>query len=439
MGALDQLRNPSSWLVADDAAMSTVLAQVAKLREMLGIGAACMSYLIRFDRGTCQLQQSTDGGTTWVEVDGWSTFAACLPPHTIVAFTEDCKLEQSFDGGTTYAEIAGWDAYWKACVQAQIPVIGLPPNPGGQTPDQLACSIASYLANQVILEGLQAATTAITDDLSLLSMADTILTIIPEFILVRAFVDGASIVYTAVQEGTLSDFEAALTDATLWQDIACAIYAAIVGDGYVTPANCAAIAAGIHAIGYTPSAVQDAIDHYVSAIGCEGLAQLSQRAGLEVGADCSCGGGWCVAWDFTVDDGGWTAYDGDGFYAASYSTAVGWYQCPPPNPVSGGTQLRIKSPVGLTPQMITGVSANYTNATDGGAAAREFLLYNGASNTWNGGAPHGSGSGVMYGSPGVLGDTLYLWFNSDYNVDPMGITRISIVGSGPCPWPGHAC
>lgn len=324
MGALDQLRNPSSWLVVDDDAMYTTLARVTKLREMLGIRAVCMSYAVRFDRVTCQLQQSVDGGTTWTEVDGWSDFVSCLPPQTQVQLTDACALQESFDGGTTWETVPGWAEHFGPCVQDAMPVIGLPPNPGDQSPDQLACSIASYLANQVILEGLQAATTAITDDLSLLSMADTILTVIPEFILVRAFVDGASIVYTAVQEGVLSDFEAALTDASLWLAISCAIYEAIVGDGYVTPANCAAIAANIHAIAYTPSDVQDAIDAYVAAIGCAGLAQISQRAGLEVGADCSSCGGWCYKWDFTANDGGWAPYPAGTGVDGVWTTGVGW-------------------------------------------------------------------------------------------------------------------
>lgn len=310
MGALDQLRNSSSWLVADDDAMYVTLARVSKLREMIGVRAVCMSYLIRFDGESCQLQQSTDGGTTWTEVDGWADFAACQPPQTQLQFTDGCELQESFNGGTAWEVVPGWVAHFGACVQDNVPIIGLPPNPGDQTPDQLACSIAEYLANNIILEGLQAATTAITDDLSLLAMADSILTIIPEFILVRAFVDGVSIVYTAVQEGTLSDFETALTDTTLWAEVTCAIYAAILADGYVTPGNCAAISANIHAIGYTPSDVQDAIDSYVSAIGCEGLAQLSQRAGLVVGATCVCGTGpWCSSWsvDFTdICNGEWT-------------------------------------------------------------------------------------------------------------------------------------
>jgi len=41
MGALDQLRNPSSWLVADDDAMYTTLARVSKLRELSLIHISC--------------------------------------------------------------------------------------------------------------------------------------------------------------------------------------------------------------------------------------------------------------------------------------------------------------------------------------------------------------------------------------------------------------
>jgi hypothetical protein len=179
-------------------------------------------------------------------------------------------------------------------------------------------------------------------------MADSILNIIPEFILVRAFVDGASIVYTAVQEGTLSDFEAALTDATLWGEITCAIYNAIRVDGYVTPANCAAISANVHAIGYTPSAVQLAIDKYVSAIGCAGLAQLSQRAGLVVGATCVCG--WCYNIDFTATDGGFVADTANGS-GATYVAGVGWIQA-----TVGSTTGAYIARSGLTPTNIRAIT-----------------------------------------------------------------------------------
>lgn len=337
MGALDQLRNPSSWLVADDDAMYTTLARVTKLREMLGVRAECVSYLIRFDGETCQLQQSTDSGSTWTEVDGWAEFAACQPPQTQVQFTGGCELEESFDAGVTWEAVPGWDSNFGLCVQGAVPIIGLPPNPGDQTPDQLACSIADYLATEIILSGLQAATTAITDNLTLLEMAGGIASLIPEFVLVGAFVDGVTIIYTAVAEGTLSDFESALTNATFWSDVRCAIFDAIVVDGYVTPGNFSAILTNISAITSAPSDVVGAVHDYVQKLGATGLAQLSQVAGLNAGADCSACGGFCAKWDFrfgasgfgqTPEDatGGWVPVGcaGDGS-ASWYGGTVGPY------------------------------------------------------------------------------------------------------------------
>src|ERR1700727_1110286 len=108
LGALDQLRNPSSWLVADDDAMYDTLSRVSKLKEMLGVGVTCVSFAIRFDATTCQLQQSWDGGATWTEVDGWSDFNDCLPPQTLIDFDSGCTLNQSLDGGMTYDPVPGW-------------------------------------------------------------------------------------------------------------------------------------------------------------------------------------------------------------------------------------------------------------------------------------------------------------------------------------------
>lgn len=310
MGALDQLRNPSSWLVADDSAMSETLYRVTKLREMIGVGAPCMNLAIRYDPGSCQLQQSTDSGATWTEVDGWEGFNSCLPPQTVLRLTPECELQESFDTGTNWMNVTDWVANFGNCVQENGPIIGLPPNPGDQSPDQLACSIAAYLADQIILDSMGAAVTAIQDDLTLLSMANSILTIIPEFVLVRAFVDGVSIVYTAVAEGTLSDYEDAIADGTLWDKVTCAIYTAIVGDGYVNTSNFAAIVANISGISYAHSDVIDAIAAFVNSLGATGLAQLSQRAGLETGADCSGCGGWCVHIDFSLTSASFTASEG---------------------------------------------------------------------------------------------------------------------------------
>lgn len=309
MGALDQLRNPSAWLVADEDAMSTVLYRVSRLKQMIGVEGECVSYAVRFDPTTCQLQESTDGGTTWAEIDGWSDFVSCLPPQTLVDFDSGCTLNQSLDGGTTYEAVPGWLDNFSDCVQKYVPIIGLPPNPGDKSPDQLACAIATYLAEQVIVAAMGKAVTAISDDLTLLQFGLDVVNIIPEFVLVGLAADAFSAIYVAIQEGNLSDFEDALTDATLLSAVVCAIYGAIESDGYVTPGNFAAIVSAIAGISYAHPAVIDAIVSYLDALGATGVAQVSQVAGLEQGEDCSsCTGNWCYHWNFAVSDGGWVDY-----------------------------------------------------------------------------------------------------------------------------------
>lgn len=304
-GCLTQLTNPSTWIVDDDDAMYDVLSQANKLRDMISGGVGCTVFDIRFDPGTCQLQKTTDG-TTWVEVDGWDELDSCLPPQTLVEFDDGCTLSQSLDGGATYTDVPGWIDNFSGCVQKYTPIIGLPPNPGDQDPDQLACSIATYIAEQVIVAAIGKAVTAISDELTLLQFGLDVVNIIPEFVLVTLAADAFSAIYVAVQEGTLSDFEDALTDATLRADVICAIYACIKADGYVTPGNFGCITTNLAAITASTTQVVEAIASYITALGATGLAQLSQIAGLESGADCSsCGLSSCVWWDFSDTAKGW--------------------------------------------------------------------------------------------------------------------------------------
>lgn len=303
LGCLDQLCNPSTWLVADESDLNAALEQAQLLKRMIGVRVECVSYAIRFDAATCQLQESTDGGITWSEIDGWDEFTACLPPQTLISYDDGCVLSESLDGGSTYTPVPGWIDNFSGCVQKYTPIIGLPPNPGDQPPDQLACSISTYLSEQVIIAAIGKAVSAISDDLTLLQFGLDVVNIIPEFVLVTLAADAFSAIYVAVQEGSLSDFEAALTDATLLQDIICAIYSCIVADGYVKSDNYDCIVASIGDITYAHPAVVSAIVSYVEALGPTALAQLSQPAGLEAGADCtSCGVGWCRTFDFTSSD-----------------------------------------------------------------------------------------------------------------------------------------
>jgi hypothetical protein len=163
------------------------------------------------------------------------------------------------------------------------------------------------------------AVTAVQDDLFLISLAVSIGDLIPEFVLVRLGVDAIATIYGYIAEGTLSDYEDALTNAPLLSDLVCAIYDCIVVDGYVTPSNFSCILDGVGGITSAPSDVITAIKGYLTALGAVGLAQLSQIAGLESGADCSACGGFCRMWDFEADARGFgqTPDDAQGFWAAT--------------------------------------------------------------------------------------------------------------------------
>lgn len=326
MGCLDQLCNPSTWSTADDTALNLALEAAQSLKQAFGVRAVC-PVPFELQMSGCSLQYSTDGGATFTTVTGWTDFLDdCIPPQTLLSFDSGCTLSESLDGGTTYNPVSGWIENFSECVQEYTPIIGLPPNPGDQDPDQLACSIATYLAENVIVNAMSAAVTVVQDNLTLLSLSLSILDFIPEFVIVRAGVDAIAGIYGYVSEGTLTDYEDAISDGTLLVDITCAIYSAIVGDGYVTPTNFSSILANIGAISYSHSDVLTAIVGYLTALGPTELAQLSQVAGLESGADCSgCASTWCRTYDFTISAYafGWSGENG-GFYAPG----IGWASTP---------------------------------------------------------------------------------------------------------------
>lgn len=315
LGCLDQLVNPSTWSTTTDDQLNAAIEQAELLKKMLGVRAVCPVPLeLRVDG--CTLQSSTDGGDTWVDITGWDTFLAdCIPPQTRVLYDTGCTLSQSFDGGDSFIAVPGWTDNFPDCVQKYTPIIGLPPNPGDKDPDQLACATAAYLAEQVIIAAMSKAVTAISDDLTLLQFGLDVVNIIPEFVLVTLAADAFSAIYVAVQEGTLSDFEDAITDATLLAAITCAIYGCIESDGYVKPENFDCIVASIAAISTSPVDVIDAITSYLGSLGAVGVAQLSQVAGLHSGEDCSTCGSWCVHFNFAESIGEWTLDGGSGVYS----------------------------------------------------------------------------------------------------------------------------
>lgn len=70
------------------------------------------------------------------------------------------------------------------------------------------------------------------------------------------------------------------------------------------------------------------IHYMLSIVGSDGLNQAGATTSITE-VDCGeCAEGWCFEWDFTIDDGGWTAIDGLG----TYESGVGWHSV-----MAGGT------------------------------------------------------------------------------------------------------
>lgn len=272
LGALDQLRNPSSWLDSlTDPQRYDVLGMADRLRQMIavGINVPCCNVTLRLNN--CVLQFSVDGGSTWVDVTDWA-------------------------------------ANFASCVQGAI--IPLPPLlPPGSAPAIRACNISAYLANDVIHEAITQAIIAYDTNLSLLNFAANLAAVTFAFELpwTAAFVYAVYDLYAYFTAANIADLRTAEADATLWSDVTCAIYNAIKADGLITDGNCAAVISNLCGLAYMPAIAVSAICAYVTQLGCNGL-KAAQVAGALNNADCSgCGGlCQCIEWQWYTTTAGWT-------------------------------------------------------------------------------------------------------------------------------------
>lgn len=358
LGALSQLMNPASWETPDDNALQTTLSAATELLFMVGQGGNCVTYELRFT-AACGLEFSTDGGTTWTGVTDWTTyFDECVAPHLrqtsggILQYSIDggatwinvpgstppqfqltsgCGLQYSIDGGTTWIDIPGWIANFAQCVQTNAPPTGAPPNPQGYTTDALSCAVAAYAVEEIIQGAIQKAIDSVNNNSTLLQFGVDVALLLPGFDMVAAFMEAVYLLYPLVNAGNVAAFQSAMTDATLWQEVTCAIYNAIKADGKLTAANFSVMLANIAAISYTTPAVISAIHDYIQALGLAGMQQLIQPAGLAASGGCSgCPGAtWCVEWDFSTGSHTWTATGGSSGNGSWVNTgapaSTGWY------------------------------------------------------------------------------------------------------------------
>ena len=178
------------------------------------------------------------------------------------------------------------------CVGTAVPCVSAPPVLPGIGTSQRACNIAGYLANVLIKTSVQKAIDAYNNDNTLLDYGILIVGAIPDVgPLIPAIAQGLKDLYDSVFSGSLSDYQDALADTTLWSKITCAIYGAISADGQVTDSNFAALQAAVHAVGYTPTDVQSAIDTYLSDLGANAVENIQASGALAVYDCTSCGTG----------------------------------------------------------------------------------------------------------------------------------------------------
>jgi len=397
LGASDQLRNPSSWKGLTDAQMVVVLSQVEELQAQLSLAGPCV---------ICPMMR-----------------------------LQDCVLQFSCDSGATWTDVSGWADNFGPCVQSAAIITTPPANPDGRTTDEMACSVASYITDQVITVAMQAAVDNINNNRNLLQLGVDLALTIPEFVLVGLFVNAVADFYTFFSSMTVSDFETALTDPTLFSDIRCAIYTAIAADGHLTTSNFPAVLSNVCGISYVHSDVIDAICGFLTTAGFAYINQLSQGAGLNPFDDCSdCGGSptWCYEWNFAASDGGWAVQSpGQGHWSTG-----GWKS----DVVSGQDALIIGlafSAVAVTEMRImftadgvTGLGARQLHASLSGVDQGPFNLDSGTYTT-----PHGQ---IWSGLTGTT-DFFACRLDNQPNAGGTEILRLQARGTGINPFGTNNC
>jgi hypothetical protein len=391
-GAVDQLRNPSAWIVADDTAMYHTLRRVDTLMGLLFGGSGC-------------------------EVP-------------VMTRLDNCVLETSNDGGTTWTAVPGWADNFGQCVRDNVPP-PIPPNPGADPIEQHACNLAGYLATEII-------------QLSMARMVSGITLMDPEVKIVRDIIDllpGASLVldtmttslsdfYNTVTGGTLSHYSDASTDGALWSAVTCAIYNAIRTVGYVNAANFAAVAVAIGAVSYAHAEVVNAIAFYFVQIGLPGIQALQVVGAIDT-IDCTDCGGWCYEFDFTTAAGGWVTYtpgvtvwtNGVGF-VGSFVVA------------QGGSEVAIflTLPHDL---FLTDCSVNFRLQDNQGIAFRGIDLNLDGVNVVEATGFPTVGDGAIVGHTfalGAIGDTIYVIARSTGGMSNAIFENVELRGTGPNPF-----
>lgn len=408
LGALDQLRNPSTWLdTLSDSTRELVLSRADHLRSMFGaaVNVPCCNVEIRLTSG-CTLQYSTDGGTTWVDV-------------------------------------TDWNANFDSCVRAAIPPpVPVPINPG--VPTDNACAVATWLALNIMQIATQKLAAALQAGQAVDKFIAEVVQAIVAFAPILEFITGPfETFYSTALPQPLADLQAAAADNTFFSDVKCAIYSGISGTGYVTAANFSTVASNIAAISYTHAWVPTMLGNLWNSLGLT-LIQNLQAQGSLTGSDCSdCGGGWCHYFDFTLNSGGWSLFFPSAY--GQYVSGLGWQSTYPHTGAFDGVVIQFD--LGGT-FAITEVQV-YVNSTTGGSGSHQSKVH--VENAPGGSDVCAANLSVPNNSPG------YTWIAaasacSGRNIvvdvsggDVSGVTHSTIIsaiqirGTGTSPFTGNNC
>jgi hypothetical protein len=320
VGALMQLAQPSTWDTSDAGLLQTTLFRVMALIDLIGSAAGCEP-LVEFRLTTeCVMQYSTDGGATWADVAGWVTSAPGCYTGAPGAKGDPGDPGAKGDTGTTGPAGTG------------VPAIV--PNVRANSTSNQACAVAGYISSAVIKAAMGRAIGGIENNETMFDFAAFFATLIPGADLpADAMIAGSALLYTAMQKGTLSDYQSAEGDPTLWTSVTDAIYGAIATDGQVDASNYDATLSAIGGVSYAHPGVVSTIHDYVAALGLSGLQQL-QQYGAVASPDVTCGDVYTWVFDPSIGGNPGT-WGNDGDCMAEYGSG-GWSkQC------FGGPQLLI--------------------------------------------------------------------------------------------------
>lgn len=401
LGCLAQLTQPTTWDTTDPPTLQTALDRSQGLIELFGAAGACEVLAMRIS--ACELQFSVDGGATWTTVTAWDTYTqTCLPPPP-------------------------------------------PPNPIGTPTSQYACNIATFLATQLLQGSLVSVVHSFDTAATTTAAVAALIALVPGWgTELSAIIDAGTGLFLLVTSGTRSDFNTAAGSATLLKALQCAIFSSINAAGAVTTGNFAAVAAAIHAIGYTPADVQNAIDSYVNTLGAAGLMQAQLTGGVYVG-DCStCSAPWCWTIDFTVSQGGSEQYAAEvrgGTNVDIWSSGYGWHSAG--FNIGGDGFSEAGMQISFPSAHVTSVDFVYdANVTSGGQGRVAFAAVSrGGSDvatlTLTAAAVAGDQTAhlVVGASAGIVGIVV----RTNQNTDAQVIKSVTIRGTGTSPFGSSNC